>query len=125
MEIVINDNRTIEEIQNEFSAEFPYLKIEFLSTTPDKKGMASKSDLFPRQKKLSAIQDKHSEGKLSLAPERTVREIRDELKEKYGLSSQIFRKFGNMWIETGLTDHWSLSLQNSEGHEISETFVKK
>ena len=90
MEIVINDNRTIEEIQNEFSAEFPYLKIEFLSTTPDKKGMASKSDLFPRQKKLSAIQDKHSEGKLSLAPERTVREIRDELKEKYGCRQKFF-----------------------------------
>ena len=125
MEIEINDSRTIEEIQSEFSGEYPYLNIEFLTGLGKKKGVASKSDLFPRQRKLGSIRDNHFDGSISLGAEKTVREVLDELENKFGLRAQIFRKFGSMWIETGLTDHWSLSLQNSEGHEISETFIKK
>jgi hypothetical protein len=126
MEILINDSRTIEEIQEEFSTEYPYLKIEFLTASAKNRSSASsKSEIIPKHKKMLSLKEKKAEGKISMSGSRTVREILDELEEKYGLHAQIFRKFGKMWIETGLTDHWSLSLQNSEGHEISETFIKK
>jgi len=127
MEILMNDNRTIEEIQEEFSAEYPYLKIEFLTAIAKNRNPASsKSEIIPKHKRIGSLKEKKAGvTTILMSGDRTVREILDELEEKHGLHAQIYRKFGKMWIETGLTDHWSLSLQNAEGHEISETFAKK
>ncbi|MNF16790.1 hypothetical protein D3C80_2199700 [compost metagenome] len=43
--------------------------------------------------------------------------------EKLGLSAQIFRKSGNLWIETSLTDDWTLARQNDEGFQLSNNSV--
>jgi hypothetical protein len=37
----------------------------------------------------------------------------------YGLSVQVFRKSGNVWLETSATDNWTLRQQNNEGAELS------
>jgi len=125
VEITIDDNLTIEAIQKEFSGAYPFLKIEFVSPSLKKTKAIAGSELFLPQRKLVTVRDKHTSGKISIDPERHVREVLDELEQTFGLSAKIFRKFGNMWIEAGLTDHWTLALQNSEGQEISETFTKK
>jgi len=39
--------------------------------------------------------------------------------ESLGLFAEVFRKSGNVWIETSLTNDWTLQQQNLEGEEIS------
>ena len=48
-----------------------------------------------------------------------VNELEEQFVSKFGLSAQVFRKSGNVWLETSATDSWSLRQQNDEGAELS------
>ena len=56
---------------------------------------------------------------MKISPTMTVLTLETELWEKYGLSVQIFRHSGNMWIETSLTGSWTLEQQNHEGEQLT------
>ncbi len=119
MEIVINDSKTVSELQKQFNKEFPYLKIEFFDTPYNSEQSAPKSKMYPHDRKLSLCRKKHNDGKVEVHKNVTVAHFERELWDSYGLSVQVFRKSGNLWIETSLTDSWTLDRQNKEGFEMS------
>jgi hypothetical protein len=41
-----------------------------------------------------------------------------------GLNAQVSRRSGAMWLETTMTDNWSLRKQNEHGREITLLAVK-
>jgi hypothetical protein len=118
MEIVLNDTKTIREIQNEFNKEFKYLKIEFFDIPHTPEAPKLKSKMYNSDRKLGLCRKVHTDGILELRADKTVAELESELWVKFGLSAQIFRKTGSLWIETNLTDAWTLERQNSEGREL-------
>ncbi len=119
MEIVINDSKTISELQKQFTKEFPFLKIEFFDTPYDSEQPAPKSKMYAHDRKLSVCRKKHIDGVIEIEKNITVSKFERELWDTYGLSVQVFRKSGNLWIETSLTDSWTLERQNMEGLEMS------
>lgn len=120
MKLVIKDNLTIREIQENFSFMFPFLKIEFF-TQPHKKFTGSRKEyMIEANKSIAECRTKHTAGALEITEETKVARLESELMEKYGLYSQVFRKSGNVWIETTVTDEWTLGKQNSE----AESFYK-
>jgi hypothetical protein len=119
MEIVINDSRTISEIQADFSKAFPYLKLEFFSAAPAPKDNQQKSKMFSPERTLESIRKIHANGVLKISGTKTVADLKNILCEKHGLYPQVFRKSANLWIETSLTDSWTLERQNREGGEMS------
>jgi hypothetical protein len=50
----------------------------------------------------------------------TVNELEQRFKSQFGLNIQVFRKHGKTWIETTVTDNWTLFKQNEEGKTLSE-----
>ena len=46
-------------------------------------------------------------------------ELEKIFKDQFGLAVQVFRKSGNLWLETTMTDNWTLQQQNNHGKEIS------
>jgi hypothetical protein len=54
-----------------------------------------------------------------------VQDVEQLLWDAFGLSVQVFRKSGNLWLETTVTDQWSLAYQNEQGRELSEQFDRK
>ena len=121
MEILINDSRVISEIQSDFSKEFPFLKIEFFDAPYSEKKALPKSKIFSNDKKLGSCRRMHNTGRLQITGSSTVSSVESEFWKKFGLSVQVFRKSGNLWIETSLTDSWTLEQQNREGLELSKT----
>lgn len=121
MEILINDTRTISEVQRDFSLTFPYLKIEFFSTPYEEGRALPKSKMFMPDRRLGTIRQMHTEGNLAVTGSNKVCELENNLWQNFGLSAQVFRKSGNLWIETSLTDSWTLERQNREGLEMSST----
>ena len=119
MEIVINDSKTISELQKQFTKEFPFLKIEFFDTPYDSEQPAPKSKMYSHDRKISVCRKKHNDGAIEIEKNVTVAKFERELWDTYGLSAQVFRKSGNLWIETSLTDSWTLERQNKEGFEMS------
>ncbi|MBL7779341.1 MAG: hypothetical protein JNK66_13760 [Chitinophagales bacterium] len=121
MEIIINDTRVISDIQREFSSHFPFLKLEFFDTPHRENEALPKSKIFTTDKKLGSCRKKHNTGLLEILPQQKVRDLENSMWNNFGLSAQVFRKSGNLWIETSLTDSWTLEQQNREGYEMSDS----
>lgn len=119
MEILISDSRTISEVQRDFSKEFPFLKLEFFDAPHKTEKALPKSKIFTHDKKLAACRKQHINGKLKVEKDEKVSDLENELWKNFGLSAQVFRRSGNLWIETSLTDSWTLEQQNREGLEMS------
>lgn|SRR5574343_356298 len=117
MKISISDNKTIEEIQGEFNREFPYLNIQFFKHGHKAFKGNDKKELLPVTLQLSAV--KHQNGTVEIKESMKVNELEAMFKEKFGLNVQVFRKSGKSWLETTVTDNWSLKKQNDEGKELS------
>jgi hypothetical protein len=48
-----------------------------------------------------------------------VKDLEKIFKDQFSLAMQVFRKSGNLWLETTMTDNWTLQQQNEHGREIS------
>jgi hypothetical protein len=49
----------------------------------------------------------------------SVADLEKAFMNKFGLLTQVFRRSGNIWLETSITDGWSLRQQNALGREIT------
>lgn len=120
MNILINDHRKIFAIQKEFSKAFPYLKLEFFSK-PHKVGAPSSKKIMKMPNKtIGQCRVIHNKGTLTILPSMTVADLEQAFSDVYGLSVQVFRKSGKVWLETTVTDNWTLEEQNKEGKALSE-----
>jgi len=120
MKLIINDHRKIFAIQEEFNKLFPYLKLEFFSKPHTKGGSTSKKFIKHNSKTLEECRTLHNSGEITVVPEMTVSELEQNFGDVYGLGVQVFRKSGRSWLETTVTDNWTLEEQNRQGEELSK-----
>lgn len=121
MQLTINDDRKLFAIQEEFTAQFPYLKLEFFSK-PHKVGAPSSKKIMKHPSStIGECRVIHNSGTLTLTPNITVSDLEQTFADVYGLSVQIFRKSGRVWLETTVTDGWSLEKQNDQGKMLSNS----
>jgi len=118
MNIQVKDNLTISDIQKEFEEKFQYLKLMFFKKPHSEKEGSAKKDLLNSTVKLTNI--RHKNGKIAFDENIAVNELEQLFKDNFGLNVQVFRKSGKSWIETTVTDSWSLKKQNDQGKELSE-----
>src|SRR5687767_6437530 len=104
MKIKINDKKTIQSIQDEFNTIFPYLKLEFFSKQHHEGEGIPKRYMKKSDRTLYECRTRHINGELEIVPEMTVAELEENFSNTYGLSAQVFRKSGKVWLETVSTD---------------------
>ncbi|HWY11306.1 MAG TPA: hypothetical protein VN026_08275 [Bacteroidia bacterium] len=120
MKITINDQRKIFAIQEEFNALFPYLKLEFLSKPHSVGGGSPKKLVKHSSKTLGECRIIHNKGNITITPNMTVTDLEQNFADVYGLGVQVFRKSGRAWLETTVTDGWTLEEQNKQGAALSK-----
>ena len=120
MKIIINDNRKIFTIQEEFNTAFPYLKLEFFSRLHKPSAGSAKKLIRENNKALGECRTVHTRGKINITPQMTVSALEQCFSEVYGLGVQVFRQSGKVWLETTVTDAWTLEEQNRQGEELSK-----
>lgn len=118
MKLTINDQRKISSIQKAFNDLFPYLKLEFFSK-PHRPGHASAKRLMQHHLTIGQCRTQHSSGALTITPVMTVADLEQTFSDLYGLSVQVFRRSGNIWLETTITDSWTLQEQNEQGEALT------
>ena len=122
MQLNIEGTKSIQEVQREFNEAFPFLKIEFFkplfghSFSTDAKSKLLHSTQIKEARRLQ------HDGCLEIVDVMKVAELERTFKDEYGLNVQVFRKSGNVWLETTMTDNWTLKQQNDHGREISTPF---
>lgn len=125
MKININDKKKISALQKEFSEAFPFLKVEFFSK-PHKVGAPSaKKIMKPSSALIGECRSVHKDGTLSIGSKMTVAELEQHFRDDFGLSAQVFRRSGKAWLETTITDGWTLDKQNKQGEALSNYLANK
>lgn len=120
MKLIINDNRKIFAIQEEFNKHFPYLKLEFFSKPHKPGGATAKKFVKHNSKTLGECRTIHNTGTITITPNMTVSDLEQSFADVYGLGVQVFRQSGRVWLETTVTDKWTLEEQNSQGESLSK-----
>ena len=115
MKILLQYNRTVEEVEHEFSSAYPFLKISFFTKAdgPDSKEVDPSAELI----EVSGVL---KEGDISINSTDTVKEVEQKFEKQYGLPVHIFRKQKDVWMDTSITDDLTLQEQNTWGREASK-----
>lgn len=121
----ISDALTLRDLQREFHRLFPGLKLEFYTDAHDMgKGSSMNTHLNPALS-IAAARTKHHEGDLEINADMTVNDLEQQFRKIYGLNAQVFRKSGNLWIQTTVTDTWTLDTQNKKSSHSEQHFNEK
>jgi hypothetical protein len=110
-------NRSIGDIQKEFNLLFPFLRLEFYRA--DESNLVNPKRFLPEKYMLQYAGHSPKEGDICVYGDMTVSQLEQEFLSLFGLGVQVKRKSGNLWLETTMTDNWTLKKQNEHGKEIS------
>jgi len=118
MQITVHDNTKLQSVQEDFSGAYRYLKLEFPSLRN-----ASPERLKPGGLNGSTVSDvskKTNDRSLTITPTMTIKNLKQQFLECYGLPVNVMRRFGKTWVETTVTDNWTLEEQNRHGERLSD-----
>ncbi len=121
----IKDDMTIRDLQRAFNEKFPFLRIEFYTEPHEPHQGSPATKQIPPDKKIGEVRLIHSEGDFRIDPKMKVAELEQLFQEKYGLYVQVFRRSGNLWLQTTATDDWTLEEQNEHGHQSVEESARE
>jgi hypothetical protein len=126
VKISISDKRKISAVQEEFSKAFPYLRLEFFTASSRTgRGAEKKNMIIPDHKTVGECRRIHKSSTINITSRMKVNQLEKIFLEDYGLSVQVFRQSGRVWLETTMTDDWTLAEQNRQGEELSRRTQKR
>ncbi len=112
----ITENKSVAELKSEFNTQFPFLQIEIYKTKGDGAQMVYEPLKSHQKIKANANFPWHD---IQINKEYTVK-ILKEYFTQMGFDILIYRKAGTVWVETTLTEAWTLERQNQEGEMLSQ-----
>ena len=124
MKLFIEKESLAGDVKKIFTTCYPFLKIEFYKKQPAHTPVIQKKEVMPFNLPLIQLTNSSDRKVIDIGRNITVEQLEDQF-ASLGLLSEVFRKSGNVWIETSLTNNWTLQQQNMEGEEISRHFNKK
>lgn len=116
MKLSITPDRTIGQLQDDFVAFFPNLKIVFFSKAHEAyKSSPAKFMISDRDTLLSTLSANfHGHSELLMELEMPVWQFERLFEVEYGLHIQVFRRSGNIWLETTVSDDLTLEQQEAK-----------
>ncbi|MCB0617161.1 MAG: hypothetical protein KDC43_02375 [Saprospiraceae bacterium] len=123
--MLINDSKKLRDIQREFNEKFPYLKLEFYRLQHQIGEGTPARELLDTELTIGEVRAVHVEGDLSVHPNLKVSTLEKNFAELYGLNAQVFRRSGNLWLQTTATDEWTLFDQNRKGGRSERQYNEK
>ncbi|MBP6185693.1 MAG: hypothetical protein KA479_12190 [Saprospiraceae bacterium] len=117
----ITDDKSLRQVKLEFQDKFPWLKLEFYNNSHEVGKASSEDDHLDDDKTIGEVRKVHTEGELSIHGNLKVASLEEEFKDGYGLNVQVFRRSGEIWLQTTSTDDWTLTEQNDKGANSGST----
>jgi hypothetical protein len=117
MELFLSNESTIREINKEFQKKFPFLKLKFYKYRSTTGENSYWKDKFSGQITLKEMGGKLIPVIIKIDPLDTVAELEKRFHKNHGLRVQVFRKSGDIWIETAHTDALTLEKQTASGQQ--------
>jgi len=122
MSILVTNKHTLSQIQTEFNEKFSNLKLEFyIGKHGEGEGTADNKKL-DSSLTIGELREGDSETEFSIHGNLKTNSFEELWHEAFGFSVQVFRKSGNIWLQTTTTDDWTLSEQQKAAEAYSKTF---
>ena len=121
MIMYITDTKTLREVKMEFQDKFPFLKIEFYRGTHAEGQGSLEKDHLDETMTIGQARKIHKDGEMGIHGNLKVSSLEQTFQEDYGLNVQVFRRSGELWLQTTSTDEWTLSEQNEKGGKSGST----
>ena len=117
MTIQINSDTTIKEIKQAFAASWPHLKLVFFSKPHDEHhGTSAKFMIDDETQTAGQIAPSFSGSKqLVMNDGMTVWQLEKGLEKDFGLHVHVFRRSGDTWLESTVSDDLTLAQQEAKG----------
>lgn len=113
--IHITPETSLKQIQDEFHQKFPFLKLVFFKTGHAAGEASSIDDVMPSNQTIREAGNFDGTAEFSIDGHTLVKNLEAGFQEHYGISVQVFRRSGTVWLMTSSTDSWSLAKQNETG----------
>jgi len=113
----ISDSKQLKTIKSEFNSHFPHLKIEFFSEEHHQGEGSLRKAMYDDSLLLKDIRKNHTDGELSIDGHQKTVTFEASFLKHFGVNVQVFRKSGRIWLQTIMTDDWTLSAQEHKGEE--------
>ncbi|HSB94027.1 MAG TPA: hypothetical protein VLC28_12970, partial [Flavitalea sp.] len=81
-------------------------------------------NIFSKDRRIGDLIKKSIDTTIVIHDGMTVAELEGLFTDKFNLPVQVFRRSGNIWLETTMTDGWTLKQQNEHGKEITNGVPK-
>jgi hypothetical protein len=121
--MIVTADMKLNEVEFQFHKLFPYLRLEF-PLRNQKRGVRSLiqtgTDLTDT---IASFSRGGIDGNLRILPSMSVSRLKQSFLTHYGIEVLVFRHSGHVWLETTITDHWTLEEQNKEGKALSKVIV--
>ncbi len=111
----INNSKQLKDLQKEFNQVFPYLKIEFFRKPHDEGNGSNEADILDIELTVEEVRDNNTEGFIPTDGAIPVGVFEKLFQDNFGLNVQVYRKSHGNWLQTWVTDVWTLEEQNNRG----------
>lgn len=115
----LSKSKSLHDVQTEFTSYFPYLRIGFFNKRHKAFQGSDRAALLKPEAKLPLTGERDNL-EVEIDETMTVKALEEMFKKQLNLNIQVFRKSGRAWLETTVTDNWTLRKQNEEGKELSD-----
>lgn len=116
---ITDDLQQLKEIKEAFSSKFPHLRIEFYSKSHQEGEGTDASAIYDDNLRLLDIRKEGQMGEVSIHGNLKTASLEKIFSDEFGIHIQVFRKSGNVWLQTTVTDDWTLSEQEKEAAAIN------
>jgi hypothetical protein len=113
MLIEVKSDMMVKDLKKQFHGYYPNLKLEFFNQTSSEDGGNSKDQMLDNEALLNAY-TRNQSGTVEFTGNTSVRQFETLFSETFGLNVQVFRKSGNVYLETSNTDDWTLDMEHKE-----------
>ncbi len=118
MELNISKNSTIGQIKDQFNAYFKNVKIEFYHHKHGKREGSEKNDQVADSVLLQDLVKTPTSIHAEFDKSIKIADLEKIFEQDFGLYIQVFRKYGDAWLQTTLSDHWSLQMAEMAAEEL-------
>jgi len=116
--VTINENQSLKSIKTAFNSQFPHLKVEFFSEAHGVGEASSPKAMYDENLLLKDIRSIKESGDFSVNGNTSTSSFESGFFNHFGVTIQVFRKSGNIWLQTTTTDDWTLDEQEAKGIEF-------
>lgn len=120
MQIQINTETRIANAQNKFNEVYPFLKMDFYYKPHDINELSAVADMISSNELFSSVNTFLRPETIDIGEQRTVAQVEKEFYDKLGISMQVSRRSGDIWLQTSKTDDRTLEKQNETGKAMSK-----